>query len=213
MTVSHEDTVRSYLGDLIAVVEHVSQAVAKQVGDDDLRRVAYAGDLIQNLNSVLMRQHTDLQDRVKAMGGATAGGVLKDVLTTVTGTLAGLYGKSRGETASRMLRDDYTALNFVMTCTAMLHTTALAFGDSATAEITRHHLHEYPRLIMALSDMVPRAVLADFEADKVPLANAAAGEEAVRHLREAWQSASSTSPTTHPASGTPNGSSTSSTLG
>lgn len=193
MTATNEETVRSYLGDLIAAVDHVSQAVSKQAGDDDLRRVANAGSVIDNLHLVLVRQHTDLQAHLKAMGGATGGGVLKDVLATATGALAGLYGKLRGETASRVLRDDYTAMSFLTACTTMLHTTALALGDTATGQLTLRHMQEYPPLIMALSELVPHAVVADLRRDKVAIAIPDAADQAVRHLSDTWHRASKSS--------------------
>jgi len=190
MTATREETVRSYLGDLIAVLDHVSKAVGKQAGDDDFRRIAHAGRVIDNLNSVLIRHHADLEAHVKAMGGTNAGGVLKDMLGTMTGALAGLYGKMRGETAARMLRDDYTALSFVTACTTMLHTTALALNESATAALTLRHIQEYPPLIMALSELLPHAVVADLAADEVPVVNAGAAEEAIRNLNDSWHGAS-----------------------
>jgi len=195
MTATREETVRSYLGDLISVLEHVSQAVVKQAGNDDFRRIAHAGSVIDKLHSVLTRQRADLEAHVKAMGGTNGGGVLKDMLGTVTGALAGLYGKVRGETAARMLRDDYTAVSFVTACTSMLHTTALALDDSATAALTLRHLQEYPPLTMALSELLPHAVVADLAADKIPVGNASAAEEAISNLNDAWHGASAANPT------------------
>jgi len=195
MTATREETVRSYLGDLISVLDHVSEAVAKQASNDEVRRIAQAGRVIDNLNSVLIRQRADLEAHVKAMGGTSGGGVLKDVLGTVTGALAGLYGKMRGETAARMLRDDYTALSFVTVCSTMLHTTALALNDSATAALTLSHIQEYPPLIMALSELVPHAVVADLAADKALVVNLAAAEEAIRNLNDSWHGASASNPT------------------
>lgn len=193
MTATNEETVRSYLGDLISVVDHVLQAVAKQAADDDLRQVAHAGSVIDNVHSILVRQHADLQAHVKAMGGTSGGGVLKDVLTTATGALAGLYGKLRGETASRMLRDDYTAMSFLTACTTMLHTTALALDDTATADLTLRHIREYPPLIMALSELLPNAVVADLRVDKVAVANPDAADQAIGHLSDSWHRASNSS--------------------
>jgi len=195
MTATREETVRNYLGDLISVLDHVSEAVAKQASNDEVRRIAQAGRVIDNLNSVLIRQRADLEAHVKAMGGTSGGGVLKDVLGTVTGALAGLYGKMRGETAARMLRDDYTALSFVTVCSTMLHTTALALNDSATAALTLSHIQEYPPLIMALSELVPHAVVADLAADKALVVNLAAAEEAIRNLNDSWHGASASNPT------------------
>ena len=195
MTATRDEIIRSYLGDLIAVLDHVSEAVSIQAGNEDFRRVAHAGRVIDNLNTVLVRQHADLEAHVKSMGGTSGGGVLKDVLGTVAGALAGLYGKMRGETACRMLRDDHTALTFVTVCTTMLHTIALALDDSATAALTLRHIQEYPPLILALGELLPHAVVADLIADKNLVVNLAAAEQAIRNLNDSWHGASAAIPT------------------
>ncbi len=189
-----EQTIQQYLGDLIAVIQHVASALSAQDHDDGLARVPGAGAAIMQTEQVLIRHRAALEDRVKRIGeagGVTMGGAIKDAVTSVMGTLAGIYGKARGETASRMLRDDYAAMNFVTVCTTMLHTTALALGDTVTADLTRQQFHEYPPLIMALGDLVPHAVVADLIADKVAVADIAAAEHAVRHVHEAWASGAS----------------------
>jgi hypothetical protein len=188
---TNQDTVRQYLGDLIAVLNHVSQAVSTQSKDDGLMRLPHASHVIDNLNATLLRQRTALEAHIKGLGGATVGGGLKEVLTTVTGAIVGLYGKARGETASRMLRDDYTALSFVSICTTMLHTTALALNDPAVAELTRQHMIDYPPLIMAISELLPDAVIADLAADKAVIANHNAADQANVNLKDSWRHASS----------------------
>jgi hypothetical protein len=189
MTVDQKLIVRGYIGDLIAVMDHVSQAVSKHAGDESLRKVGHAGEVIDAMNTTLVRQLADLRAHVKDMGGATGGGVVKDVLASMTGALAGLYGKARGETVSRMLRDDYTALSFLSVCTIALHTTALALNDTLTMDLTLRHLREYPSLMMSLSDLLPYAVVAELAKEAVPITNAEAAEQAVHSLRDAWRRA------------------------
>ena len=189
MTTTREEIVRSYLGDLIAVLDHVSQAVATQAKDEDLRRIAHSGLVIDKISAILIRQHAELEAHVKVLGGANGGGVLKDMLGTVAGALAGLYGKMRGETACRMLRDDHTAITFVTVCATMLHTTALALNDSQTAALTLRHIREYPPLIMDLSELLPHVVVADLALDKSLAVNPDAAEEAIRNLKDSWRGA------------------------
>lgn len=186
-------TIRQYLGDLIAVIDHVAKAMSAQDHVSRFAAVPGAASLIERTESVLVRHRAALESRVNSMGegnGVTLGGAIKDAVTTIAGSLAGLYGKTRDETASRMLRDDYTALNFLAVCTTMLHTTALALNDSVTADLTRQHLHDYPRLVMDLNDLVPHAVVADLLASKVAVTQGDAARQAVAHVHEAWASSS-----------------------
>ena len=48
---------------------------------------------------------------------------------------------------------------------------------------------------MALSELLPHAVVADLAADKVPVVNPAAAEEAIRNLNDSWHGASAANPT------------------
>ncbi len=150
-----QDTVKSYIGDLIAALRHVFGAIEKQCDNTDLARIDGAKKAVTNIHGTLSRQIASLEVRADDMGGTGAMGAVKDAVTSVTGFVTGLYGSMRGETASRLLRDDYAALTFVSVCTAMLHTTALAVGDAATAQLTRQNLNDFPPLIMALNDLLP----------------------------------------------------------
>ncbi len=190
MASSNQDTIRSYIGDLIAVLDHVAQAVGKHRDNVDLRKVDHASVLIDDLYAALVRHRTDLELHLKAIGGATGGGVVKDVLTTLTGVMAGVYGTMRGEAMSRIIRDDYTALSFVIACATMLHTTALALNDLSTADITRRHMRDYPPLIMALSHVLPMAVLVDLHSDNVAVNNDQSAGQARQDLSDAWNAAS-----------------------
>lgn len=189
MTATREETIRSYIGDLIAVVDHVAEALAKQAGDNDLRRVPRVGGVIDSARLVLVRHQADLQAHVKSMGGASGGGVIKDMLSSAAGVAAGLYGKMRGETVSRIIRDDYTALSFLTACTTMLHTTALALNDTATADMTRRQLNDYPPLIMALSELLPHAVVADLGSDDISVVSPGAADQAAQDAGDAWRRA------------------------
>ncbi|MBX9736278.1 MAG: hypothetical protein K2X32_05075 [Phycisphaerales bacterium] len=192
MASSNQDTIRSYIGDLIAVLDHVAQAVGRHRDNADLRKIDHADVLIDDLHAALIRHRTDFESHLKAIGGATGGGVVKDILTTLTGAMAGVYGTMRGEAMSRIIRDDYTAMSFVIACATMLHTTALALNDVTTADITRRHLRECPRLIMALSHVLPMAVLADLHADNIAVNNDQSAGQAPQDLSEAWNAASAT---------------------
>jgi hypothetical protein len=196
------DTVRFYVGDLLGVLRHCRTTIEHHVDDENLRRISTAGPICRDIYNILDRQINALERRLEALGGATATGTIKDSVTSFTGWITGLYGKMRGETASRMLRDDYTALTFVSVCTTMLHTTALAVGDLATADLTRQFLHEYPPTIMSLGVLVPHAVVADLGADRVPIMDAQAAETAAQNLEDAWRSASRAAGTTPSASAT-----------
>lgn len=184
------DTLRGYIADLISVLRHTCEAVERQSNDSNVCRVSGASRVVQDINQMLRRQLTALEQRQQSLGGSGMVGTVKEAVTSVTGFITGLYDKMRSETASRALRDDYTALNFIYLCTGMLHTTALAVRDVQTAELTRQNMDELPPRIMALHGLVPHAVVADLGADGVPISDAQAADTAVRSMENAWRSIS-----------------------
>lgn len=184
-----QNTTQHYVGDLIAVIRHVAEAMERHAKDDRLARITGAGATINSATTVLRRQLAGLEFHAHGIGGTGVTGAVKEAVTSVTGFLTGLYGTLRGETASRMLRDDYTGLSFVLICTEMLHATALAIGDDRTADLTRQHIRELPPVIKSISALVPYAVVADVGADRVPIANPDAAEMCIRVHSEAWHDA------------------------
>lgn len=182
-----QDTIEWYLGDLIAVNRHVGEAIAQHAKSEMVQAIPEAARAVQDAAATLSKHLAELEAHAKTTGGKGLASVLKDSLTAMTGFVTGLYGEIRNQAASRMLRDDYTGLSFVMICTEMLHTTALALADRATAEVTLRQMHALPRLITAMSAAVPAAVAANLRISDVEVKNEQAAAQAVRDHFEAWR--------------------------
>jgi len=194
MASTNNEILLAYVNDLVAVLRHVGGAIQSHAGHTDVIALGTQGRIVSKAAVTLSAQLSTLEQQVKALGGPSVMGTIKETLTAVTSALTGAYGAVRGETASRMLRDDYTGLSFVAACTNMLHTTALAVGDERIAEITQRHLQDVAALINEMSDAVPFAVVRDLQHDnKVALVNAEAAAEAVRNSNDAWRSATAAS--------------------
>lgn len=102
------------------------------------------------------------------------------------GAIAGVYDKVRKDTASRALRDDYTALSLASISYGMLHATALGLTQGTVAELARHHLEEINSLIMELGLTLPRIVLKELALEGYPVETGAA-DRAVKNLEESWR--------------------------
>lgn len=180
-----QGTIRAYATDLISVYTHVHGATHRQLSEKSLGRVPGSREAIERAATFCERGHRELEEHVRQHGGIGAAGHVKEGMTTVSGFLAGVYGQIRTDTPSRMLRDDETALHFLMTCTTMLHTTALALGDTQLAALTRKLMHEVPPLILAIGEVIPHAVASDL-AQEHPDVRANAADEACREANSAW---------------------------
>ncbi len=138
-TKSSPPALRTYVNDMVGLNKHILEAVERQVVDERVKNSPLAHGLIGHVHSTLTKQVADLEGHVATLGSET-GAVVKQAITGVLGFAAGLYDKVRKDPVSRMLRDDYTALNMAAISYTMLHTTALAFHDQSVATTALAHL-------------------------------------------------------------------------
>src|SRR3954468_21600247 len=134
------DLLQKYVSDMAAVEEHISSAVQRQIKDEKLaKHASQAARVINNIAQISAHHEQELQTHLQAIGGDAAKGI-KEVTTAALGSIAGLYDKMRSEAVSKMVRDDYTALNLATMSYTMLHTTALALNEPRTAALALRHL-------------------------------------------------------------------------
>jgi hypothetical protein len=179
------EILRPYLADMSAVITHIQEAVERQCKDDDFKTVPQALDLVNRLDTVLRRQMQQLDSHLESFPGGGVSGAVKNTVTGVLGVFAGLYDKVRTETASRGLRDDYTALNLAAISYTMLHTSALALSESTTADLALRGLKELAPLIMQIVEVVPHAVVSEL-AKEGKTADATTVQRVIRETQEAW---------------------------
>jgi len=180
------ETVRWYFNDLIAVYTHTLEAMRRHAVDESLLKVPGGKEAINSAVATLELHLKKLEERVNEMGGPGAVGQMKEAMTSVTGFLTGLYGQVRNQAASRILRDDYTGLSFLMTCSTMLHTTCIALGNTRASETTSQLVNELPRVIIGISNLLPKAVIADLAKDNV-LINLDAAQTTIMEVKQAWE--------------------------
>jgi ferritin-like metal-binding protein YciE len=180
------ETIQHYVSDMLAVEKEILEAVKRQADDDHVQdHNANAKGVIQRIERVA-KQHTEQLDRhLEAMGGDPASGI-KKVVTASMGAVAGMYDKMRSESVSKMLRDDYTALNLAAVSYTMLHTTGLALQDQRTADLALRHLRDYTPIIMDINEIIPQIVVEDLRED-VEMVDASSADRATMNTQQAWQ--------------------------
>src|SRR3954447_17610104 len=182
----NREALRPYVADMVAVEKHILEAVERQRNDDDIKQFPDALQLVGRIETTLKSHVQALDSHLQGYSGGGAAGAVKQAVTGVLGAIAGVYDKVRKDTASRALRDDYTALSLASVSYGMLHTTALGLSQGMVAELARTHLQEINSLIMELGLALPRIVLKEltFEGYSV---DAGAAELAVKNLEETWR--------------------------
>jgi ferritin-like metal-binding protein YciE len=180
------DTLQKYVSDMIAVEEHIAAAVKRQTDDEQVyKHNPQASQIIQNIAQSTEMHAEHLKHHLEAIGGDPAKGV-KELATAALGAVAGMYDKMRNETVSKMLRDDYTALNLAAIGYTMLHTTGLALQDQATADIALRHLKHYTSIVMQINQVIPSVVVEDLR-NTVPIMNEASTQQAMHNTQDAWR--------------------------
>jgi hypothetical protein len=182
----NREALRPYLADMVAVEKHILEAVERQRNDDDIKQFPDALQLVGRVENVLKSHVQSLESQLEGYSGGGAAGAVKQAVTGVLGAIAGVYDKVRKDTASRALRDDYTALSLASVSYGMLHATALGLSQGTVAETAKSHLVEINSLIMALGLALPRIVLKELSFEGYTVDTGAA-DLAVKNLEETWR--------------------------
>jgi ferritin-like metal-binding protein YciE len=182
----NRDSLRPYVADMAAVEKHILEAIERQSKDDDIRQFPDAAQWVDRTQGILRRHVTELESHLKNFDGGSVAGTVKEAVTGVLGVFAGLYDKVRKDTASRALRDDYTALSLAAISYTMLHTTALGLSQGTTAQLALANLKELTPLLVELSQLLPKVVLKELAFEGYTI-ETTVGEQATRNTHEAWQ--------------------------
>ena len=182
---TNTETLKTYVNDMLSLQKHILDAITYQYEDHDIKNDAQAFDLVGKLKSTLTHQARDLEGHVARLGSEVTA-TLKQAASHVLGIAAGLYDKVRKDPVSRMLRDDYTALNLSSISYIMLHTTGLAYGDQAVADTALQHLNDLTPLIMRINEIIPPIVVKELT-DEGPGINTAVAATAVTNTQAAWK--------------------------
>lgn len=183
----NREALRPYVADMVAVEKHILEAVERQRNDDDIKELPDALRLVTRTESMLKNHVETLNRHLEGYPGGGAAGAVKQAVTGVLGAIAGVYDKVRKDTASRALRDDYTALSLASVSYGMLHATALGLSQGTVAELAKSHLEEINSLIMEIGLALPRIVLKELALEGYSVETGAA-DQAVKNLEETWRS-------------------------
>jgi ferritin-like metal-binding protein YciE len=179
-------TISDWVGDIVALEGHVEEAMDHQLQ-------------IKSSNAQLEQTIQTFHDTVRASKqravayqeqyGTTAGNPVIKTGAELLGKAAGLIDRIRKDTVAKALRDDYTAFNHVAIAYTMLHTTAMALGDSATEAFAEQGLRTYAGLVQEINHMLPLAVVEDLKAnDEVPSVESAVIEGCRAAIDSIWKS-------------------------
>jgi ferritin-like metal-binding protein YciE len=182
-----QDTLQQYVSDMLAVEQHIHQAIRRQEEDESVKAHPEAFAVISQAEQTLDNHIAALESHLQALGG-DAFSPVKEAFSGVLGVAAGLIDQVRTQQVSKMLRDNYTALSLAAISYHMLHTTGLAMADQATADLALRHLKDWTPIITRLSRVVHGVVARELQ-DDGNVVGVYVAEESERLTQTAWDPA------------------------
>lgn len=178
-------TIADWLGDMVALESHIEEALDRQLSIAKDSPVASAA--VQRFHDMVKSNRDALKAR-QAEVGSTGGNPVIKVGSTLLGKAAGLIDKVRPEGISKSLRDDYTAFNLAAIGHTMLHTTAVALGDKATADLAAGCLTGHAGAIQEINHIIEDVVMEELRKDNLPIVDANAASETRKLVDQIWKS-------------------------
>ena len=180
-----QSEVRRHVSDMLAVEEHILEAIQRQREDEQVREHLEANTLLIEMERVL-RAHVDALNELADVYGAGGESFVKKAVTEALGVAAGLYDRIRDHKISRMMRDDYAALSLVAMSYTALHTFGLAVHENRVSDIALRHLKETTPLLIEISRLIPLLVVAEIGDRLDRQVDATAVQNAIRNTQRAW---------------------------
>lgn len=191
---NHQEKLRVHVGEMLAVTQHVHEALERQAKDETVHRYPAAHQAITEAQTSFALQTRELESLIDGFDERFVDKVKKGV-TDLLGNVAGLYDKLRGDEVSRMLRDDYTALSLTSASYTMLHAAALAYGQPPTAELALRHLKKIAGMVMRFAEVLPEVVVSELAAQHEGV-DGSVGSLSRDKTQEAWNRAAAKSAVT-----------------
>ncbi len=180
------ETLRTYTGDQLALQKHIVEQINRQLNDEDMRPFTRAVDFLTRLEITLNSNVSSLEDHLEELGAGGSSLAVKSAITAMTGLVAGLFARFRHHPASKMLRDDYIALNVATMGYTMLHTTGLALNSKDTADVALEHLGDLTSYVMELNELVPDVVTHEL-LKEMPSIDLSIARQATHNTQAVWR--------------------------
>jgi ferritin-like metal-binding protein YciE len=189
LTEKQKHTLADYIGDMVLLQSHIEEALDSQ--KNEAKDNANVNQAIQRFHDMVKRNRDTLK-AYQDQFGKQADKPIKAAGSALLGKAAGVIDKIRTEGISKDLRDDYAAFNMAAISYTMLETTAVAFGDTKTAELAKQGLRDYAKAVQEINRLIPDVVVWELEKDDHQVA-AGTAAEVRRSADQIWKDTSDAS--------------------
>jgi len=180
------EVLRLYSSDLLELERHIIDMLKDQTDQEEVKRYPEVQQLVTRMQDTVGRHFNELEQGLESLGGEKSS-LLKQAMGRVAGTAMGMASKAEGsEKCSKVLRNNYLALDAASLGSLMLYTTAAAFNNDRIGEISERHFHELSSLAVEIREMIPEIVVKEF-ADQGYAVNSGVTEEVNQKAQQAWR--------------------------
>jgi ferritin-like metal-binding protein YciE len=179
------EVLRLYSSDLLELQRHIIDMLKDQTEQEEVRHYPEVQQLVTRIQDTVGRHFNELEQGLESLGGEKSS-MLKQAMGRVAGTAMGMATKAEGsEKCSKVLRNNYVALNAASLGSLMLYTTATAFGNDRIEEISERHFNELTSLATETRNLIPELVVREF-AEEGYSVNSEVAEEVTRKAQQVW---------------------------
>ncbi|MGH7509549.1 MAG: hypothetical protein ACREMZ_08770 [Gemmatimonadales bacterium] len=200
MARDRDETINSYITDMLALEDHIEKAIRGQL--EDLKDYPDVVRELKQIHRQVEHHVSDLRGLSERRNARTPMEVVKRVGSALLGLGAAAVDLIRTEGLPKNLRDDYTAFSLASIGYVMLHTTALGLDDREVADLARQHFADYAQALTLLHSLIPGAVIRYLKEEGLPVREDVLPQIS-RTIEEVWQAQSSQAPRTETVSAGP----------
>lgn len=174
-----------YLREQIALEEHLCKVIQDQIATINEASFQDAKEVLEAASQLLELQFMPLNTALDAYEHSA------EYKTDMNGNYhpPSHEPSPRRMQISKMLQDDYAALNHVTISNTLLHTLALALGETDVAKLSLTHLENLAPLVVRVGDLVPRVTTRELSKE-YPSVDPNSAETALGNTKRAWRKAS-----------------------
>lgn len=177
-----------YLREQLSLEEHFCKVIEGQVSEIDEALFPDAKDLLIKTREVLENHFVPLNEMLDRLEKDALQIENKAVSSNGDGLPDHISAEAKKARLSRILRDDYSALNLITMSNTLLHTTALALECQEAAALALKHIQNLAPLVIKIGELVPEVVARELR-DKSIKVNSDIAQLALKNIQEAWRNA------------------------
>jgi hypothetical protein len=183
----HDSVLIKHISEQVALEEHLCALIDKQISEIDHELFPDAIDLLVSAQKVLLNNFAALNKLLDQLevDASISRSIAREGNGHITVDREGVEYRQ----TSKMLRDDYSALNLITISNTLLHTIALALGSADVASTALRHLENLAPLVVKIGELMPEIATKELGA-QFSWVDLLSAKTALKNVQLAWQKAS-----------------------